>query len=548
MKFIIHIMCMTAWATAAAQDITRMTLSPAEERQAAFTDMGRHAHEVLTNNPAWMATKQFVSDTTALHGIAYATLAGSDSEGDFMHYEGTGANDVHIGASGTYVTPRSGTLAGSIQYARGKHRNIGWSAMRLPELYLPYISTDSCGGDFKFDSYYAEGTYAFSLETLTIGARASFCGEQSWRLTDPRALNNTMWLRFSVGATKQLGRHVVMLSAGYGRNKQHEQLRYWRPGQQDRFFVCYGFGLYDTRQSGVSFGKSRMFYIDELVAQAQYLSPADKPLRLHASIGYTRHMMATEESDIFNLYESTTDIIEPMLALTWQPNPVWKMKLYAAARVERRKGYENIIEEYLANADYNSYDFRTIDSQQNYTRNIDNADVSLTVERMLDRRLRLSLTGGIMANGYHEEYRNGEYSIKVNTTTPHVAVGADWMLSKQDDVSFVLHYGRQTTGTHYYDVVMQNTKVKHLDFQQAFAPYAYRAADLTKFAISLSWEHRFDSFAIGLTGSYYSASGERLDDVAYTGTIGYASTAPMISPFPDVHKEHRGSLSAYVKF
>ena len=153
-----------------------------------------------------------------------------------------------------------------------------------------------------------------------------------------------------------------------------------------------------------------------------------------------------------------------------------------------------------------------------------------------------------MANGYHEEYRNGEYSIKVNTTTPHVAVGADWMLSKQDGVSFVLHYGRQTTGTHYYDVVMQNTKVKHLDFQQAFAPYAYRAADLTKFAISLSWEHRFDSFAIGLTGSYYSASGERLDDVAYTGTIGYASTAPMISPFPDVHKERRGSLSAYVKF
>ena len=90
--------------------------------------------------------------------------------------------------------------------------------------------------------------------------------------------------------------------------------------------------------------------------------------------------------------------------------------------------------------------------------------------------------------------------------------------------------------------------MKHLDFQQAFAPYAYRAADLTKFALSLSWEHSLAHLAVGLSASYYSASGNRLADAVYTGTIGYASTAPMISAQPDVHRERRGSLAAYVKF
>ncbi|MBR6191150.1 MAG: hypothetical protein IKQ68_03180 [Prevotella sp.] len=549
MKRIIYIMmCVFAAAYAAAQEPVSLSLSPAEERFAFFTATAdRSSSRALTDNPAWLATKQFVGDTTALQGLVYACMAGSDADGDFMHYEGTGATDWRIGASGTYVTPHSGTLSGSIQYVRGKHRNIGWSAMRMPELYLPYISTDSCGGDFKFDSYYAEGAYSFSINTWTLGVRMSFYGEQSWRLTDPRALNNTTWLRFTAGATKQLGQHLVMLSAGYGRNKQHEQLRYWRPGQQDRFFVCYGFGLYDTRQSAVSFGKARMFYIDEFTARLQYLSPASKALRLHASLGYTRHSMATEESDIYNLYESRTGIIEPQMVLAWQPDERWTVTLGASASIEARKGYENIIEEYLANADYNSYDFRTIDSQQNYVRDVNTADVSLSVSRQFGR-LSLTVLGGMSANGYEEKYLGGVYSIKVNASMPYVGLETGWQTGRRDRLGASLRYGKSTVGSHHYDVLMQNTKVKHLDFQQAFAPYAYRAADLTKFALSLSWEHSLAHLAVGLSASYYSASGNRLADAVYTGTIGYASTAPMISAQPDVHRERRGSLAAYVKF
>ncbi|MGV2541756.1 hypothetical protein FO502_20695, partial [Bacillus pumilus] len=105
-------------------------------------------------------------------------------------------------------------LSGRIQYAQGKHRNIGSSAMRLPELYFPYISTDSCGGDFKFDTYFAEGNYAFTLGKWTLGAKASFYGEQAYRPTDPRALNNTTWLRFNAGVARQIGRNLLLFDAG----------------------------------------------------------------------------------------------------------------------------------------------------------------------------------------------------------------------------------------------------------------------------------------------------------------------------------------------
>jgi hypothetical protein len=122
------------------------------------------------------------------------------------------------------------------------------------------------------------------------------------------------------------------------------------------------------------------------------------------------------------------------------------------------------------------------------------------------------------------------------------------VMAKKSRMGASLRYGRRTVGAHHYNVVMQNTKVKHLDFQQAFASYAYRAADLTQFVLMLSWEHQFGKLTAGMNASFYSAAGERLSDVAYTGMIGYPSTAPMLSVMPDLHDEKRGDLTVYVKF
>ncbi|MCR4582628.1 MAG: hypothetical protein K5764_03630 [Prevotella sp.] len=542
-----------AWCSqlSAQQLLDRVSypLSPSEDRyRAASADISLSSASSLYANPVYAQWRGLQSDTTdqSRRAIVYAGLAGADGEGDFVPYEGSGSTDYRVGAYGEYATHQYGTLSGSIQYAQGKHRNIGWSAMRQPEHYFPYISTDSCGGDFKFDSYYAEGSYGFTLGRWLLGAKGSFFGEQAYRLTDPRALNNTTWLRFNAGAGRQWGDHLFLFDAGYGRNKQHMQLRYWRPGQQDRFFVCYGFGLYDTRQSAVSFGKSRMYYIDEYNARLQYLSPQANPLRVHASLAYAYDHMTTEESDIYDLYESRSHRLNPMLRLTYDTPHAWHFDLMASADVTLRKGYENIIEEYLIDKENNIYDFRTIDTRQYYSRNVSTAMVALQAVRQ-QGSVVLSLQGGVTADGFEEKYKSGGYRVKVQTLTPHVKLGADWQGTK-DAVALCLLYARQGTVSHDYDVEMQNQQIPHLDFQHAFAPYAFRCADLNRVVASVTYQHQFTRMAVGLKASLYLADGHRNDDATYTGSIGFPSSAPTISATPDVHQERWGSLSAFVTF
>ncbi len=524
------------------------SMSPAEDRYHAInSDFTLSSDRAIHANPTFTQWHKQNDTTLYKHSaIVYAGLAGADSKGDFIPYEGTGYTDYRVGAYGEYTMPRSGTLSGSIQYAQGKHRNIGWSAMRLPELYLPYISTDSCGGDFKFDTYFVEGNYAFTLKEWTFGVKASFYGEQAYRLTDPRSLNNTTWLRFNTGVAWQIGRNLLLLDIGYGRNKQHMQLRYWRPGQQDRFFVCYGFGLYDTRQSAVSFGKSRMYYIDEFNARLQYWTLRSQPLCIHASLGYSFNHMKTEESDIYNLYESRSHQFSPLLRLTYNPQNDWQFELAAMGDIMLRKGYENIIEEYLIDKENNIYDFRTIDTRQNYIRNTSRFSAALKASKQISH-VQLSLQGGAATENYEEKYKAGSYYIKVSTITPHIKVGVDWQ-GNRDDISLSILYARQSVSNNDYNVSFQNQQIAHLDFQHAFAPYAFRCAALDKVTASITWQHQIKKMAVGLNTKLYIANGNRKADVSYNGDIGFPSTASMINVAPDKHQEYWAALTAFVSF
>lgn len=551
LRIYISLVAITCGCQASAQlllDRVTHPLSPQEDRSLTDNvDISLSSSCALYANPVFTEWRN--SNDTMLRrrmAIVYAGLASGDGKGDFIPYEGDGSSDYRVGAYGEYTTPRSGTLSGSIQYAQGEHRNIGWSAMRLPELYFPYISTDSCGGDFKFDSYYAEGNYALKVQQWVLGVKGSFYGEQAYRLSDPRALNNTTWLRFNMGAARDVNGHLLMLDWGYGRNKQHMQLRYWRPGQQDRFFVCYGFGLYDTRQSGVSFGKSRMYYVDEYNARLQYLSPQRKKLRFHASLAYAYQHMETEESDIYNLYESCSHHLTPMLSLAYDPKNSWRFELMVQVDLMLRKSYENIIEEYLIDNANNIYDFRTIDTRQNYSRNTGRMEVALRTAKNMGR-FELSLQGGIATDRYDEKYKIGDYRINVRRLTSHIKAGVNWQGSR-NALAFNLVYARQRIGSHDYHVQMQNQKITHLDFQHAFAPYAYRTANLHKFIADVTWQHQLKSVIVGIKGKAYLANGHRLENACYTDVIGFPSTAPMISAYPDKHNEQWGSTSFFVMF
>ena len=526
-------------------------LSPSEARfNSHAEDMNVRRLRQLYSNPTfyeWVHTKDSTHQAGKYSSSLYTGYAIGDQEGDFLHYEGNGSYDYRIGAFGEYSIRDNGTIFGKVRYARGKHKNVGWSAMRFPELYLPYISTDSIGGDFQFEDYEIEGGYAFTLNEWKLGVYGSFHGEQAHRMSDPRALNNTTWLNIGAGISRMFNGHLLMAQGTFGRNKQHMSLRYWRPGEQDRFFVCYGFGLYDVRQSKVAFGYERMYYIMEGGVRFTYQSPSDRPFTIYASLGYEYDRMKTEETNICDLYFSKTNTLLPSVMLNWKPSTSWKFSWWAEGHIDLRKGFENIFERYQSDVDNNIYDYRMVDTQQNYKMNKINLLTQVRAQYSFHGNQSLGLIGGVSMNSQDESYRNTMYQIKNGSIFPHGQV--DYRLTfKKNEVELSCLYGQQLTTDNSYDVVMRNNDIQHLDFQHAFQPYAYRNSTFSSIQASAGYAYHMKKCAFGMKLKFMLTRGDREKDCIYTGKIGYESTAPSLSVQPDKHNETWGSATLYFVF
>ena len=527
-------------------------LSPSETRfNSHAEDMNVRRLRQLFSNPTfyeWIHTGDSLLQQSKYSCSLYTGYAVGDMDGDFLPYEGNEFNDYRVGAFGEYSIRDNGTIFGKVRYARGEHKNVGWSAMRSPELYLPYISTDSIGGNFEFEDYQIEGGYAFTLNDWKLGVYGSFHGEQAHRMSDPRALNNTTWLNLGVGVSRMFNGHLLMAQGTFGRNKQHMQLNYWRPGQQDRFFVCYGFGLYDVRQSKVSFGYARMYYIMEGSARLTYQSPSDRALTVYASLGYEYDRMKTEETNICDLYFSKTNTLLPSVMLNWEPSESWNFSWWwMEGHIDLRKGFENIFERYQSDVDNNIYDYRMVDTQQNYKMNQIDALTQIRAQYHLNRNQTVGLTGGVSINSHEEKYRNNMYKVKNGTLFPHGKI--DYHLNvKKSEIELSCLYGHQLTTDNTYDVVMRNNDIEHLDFQQAFQPYAYRNSTFSSIQASAAYTYHLKKCALGMKLKFMYTRGDRDEDCRYTGKVGFKSTAPVLSVTPDKHDETWGSASMYLVF
>lgn len=554
-QLLFHIISLLLFVGAKAQtntmtDRLQESLSPSESRyNDILFDMDVKWQRQLYDNPAFYELKHENSrfENGRYRSAISAGYASGKLKGDFLPYEGNAFDDFRISGSGEYSIKSAGTIFGSARYARGTHENIGWSATRNAELYRPYLSSDSTGGDFHYEDYEVKGGYSFQLDTWFFGVSGSFHGEQAHRKTDPRALNNTTWLNLGVGAARLFNEHLLMVQAGFARNKQHLSLRYWRPGQQDCFFVGYGFGLYDRRESPISFGYSRMYYIKEGTGSVVYQSPDRYPLKVQAGFGYRYDYMHTEESSIKDLYASRTHHLNPNIRIGWNPHPSFAFTLLWENRMNRRKGYENIFEQYLVDKNNNIYDFRLIDTRQNYHSSQQEDLFQLKGCYRITPSHSLELMGGVELFQRSEKYKGESYRVRNHTVSPHAGIGYKMNKEKAElDISCL--YIRQVPQGNYYHVVMKNESLQYLDFQHTFAPYAYYDSRFSSFQVEATYVYHFPKFGIGANFKLMYKTGERSRDAAFTQKIGFPSTAPMVTAAPDKHDEHWGSGSLFFVF
>lgn len=539
--FLCFIMTSAAAQTGTFINRLQTPLSPSENRFNSIQfDMDIKHQQQLYANPVFYEIqkeyKQKLSQQKYKSAIS-AGYANGNLDGDFLLYEGNEFNDFRIMAAGEYSIKSSGTLFGSVQYAKGIHKNMGWNAVRYAELYRPYFSTDSIGGDFNFEDYQVSGGYAFRLNDLFLGIYGSFHGEQAHRKTDPRALNNTTWLSLGAGAGKRINNHLIMLQGGFARNKQSMEIKYWRPGQQDRFFVGYGFGLYDVRLSAVSFGYSRMHYINEGVARFIYQSPVEKKLSLYSSLGYKYDYMKTEEKSIKDLYHSKTHHLNPTIRIDWKTTNSLSFSLLVENLTDSKKGYENIFEQYLVDEANNLYDFRLIDIQQKYTYTKSESQVQIKINYQLNSQHLLELMGGVSYFIHEEKYDDENYKLKNTALFPHGGIGYKMNQQKSEFSLSALYIKKVLSGNNTYDVTMKNQNIEHLDFQHAFSPWAYYNSTYSCINLSSTYVYHLKKYGIGINARLMYKTGERDNDATYTEKVGFDSSAPRLSTTPDKHDE-----------
>lgn len=530
----------------------RENISPSEERFNAIQfDTESKVQRELYANPAFYELLNQKKDSLWKEQARYKSVlmsgyANGELKGDFLPQEGNKFSDFRLLGAGEYSLAKAGTLFGRVQYVNGSDKNIGWNATRHPEIYAPYISTDSLGGDYRFEDYSIHGGYSFSIKDLFFGLSGQFRGEQAYRRTDPRAVNNTTWLNVKAGVGQVINNHLWMFDMGYESNKQKMQLRYWRPGQQDRFFVGYGFGLYDVKHSTVSFGYSRMLYMSGFNASLTYKSPEKKALSALAKIAYKYNHMKTEEASIRDLYSSDTYNIEPKINIHWQVDKQFSLALFLESSINARKGYENIFEQYKVSNVDNTYDFRQIDTQQNYERTMSSTSGQIKATYQINNHHRLEALGGALLFICEEKYKN-EYKMENRAVEPHIGIGYTFF-HKQSEIQLNGIYIKKILLDNEYDVDIRNSSIQYLDFQHAFTPYAYYNSTYSSVNVNATYTYHLGKSAVGFDLRLMYKTGNRDEDTVYSKKIGFDSSAPRISQNPDKHDEVWGSASVFYLF
>ena len=420
--------------------------------------------------------------------------------------------------------------------------------MRFPELYWPYTLTDSTGGDSKFEYYGIEGGYGVKLRKVYFGVIAQFDGELAHRMTDPRLKNNTTFLQlgFDAGYISPKGQRL-MAEAKYLRNKEHESDSYWRPGEQQRFFTLYGFGLYDNKRSSVSMGRSRMYYINGLKTHLSYASPTEKNLCTTINLGWNINMMNAEESDFTSPYGSRTTTLTPQIEFKWKINENNVVSLLSDNNLEKRLGYERVFEKYVTNSATSTYDYRQIAENQYYSLSSRHGLNAVRYAFSFGKHNTIGLQYG-MGYFYRNE-KNSFYDFSVVNKNIVYLPRIDYKLSaKKHELSACFNWGRQKVKDNQYDVDIKTSSIQHLDFQTCFAPYAYYASEYDMLVADLTYVYNFNKFGLGLRLKYMNISGNRLNDVEYTKEIGFNSICPMISAQSDIHDEHWLNGTLFVLF
>ena len=433
--------------------------------------------------------------------------ASGRQEGDYLPYEGQEFRDFSVRADG-YKQGDRATFFARIGFTAGGNDNVGWSALRNPGLYWPYIVADSTGGDFRYEKYDLMCGYSFRLGRFDLGMSGEYTGDFAFRQNDPRIEDISTWLTFKAGAAYAFRRHVIALNAEFMHHRQHADVKHFRTGQFAGFFIEYGFGMFDYIFSPIFNSMEQRQHINAYGVNLTFNSDPSRALRLNLLLGYGRETMKTEENNYkVNLYRAPANTFDADLGILWNDRR-WGAEFLVKAAYEDKKGTENIFERYSSSQDgVDVYDFRKIGEQNRYGMKRLDGSAELKVSRFLGRHYTVSLLGGVGYMMREETYKDHDYLIRNVLLTPSLGIGARYS-GEKFDVELRGCWSHRTVPESRYEVGVDLEK--NTEFQHAFTTYAYYAntAELYTAELTVARHFRFGTF--GLRGQMLCGRGNRI--------------------------------------
>lgn len=476
--------------------------------------------------------------------------ASGRQEGDYLPYEGQEFRDFSVRADG-YKQGDRATFFARIGFTAGGNDNVGWSALRNPGLYWPYIVADSTGGDFRYEKYDLMCGYSFRLGRFDLGMSGEYTGDFAFRQNDPRIEDISTWLTFKAGAAYAFRRHVIALNAEFMHHRQHADVKHFRTGQFAGFFIEYGFGMFDYIFSPIFNSMEQRQHINAYGVNLTFNSDPSRALRLNLLLGYGRETMKTEENNYkVNLYRAPANTFDADLGILWNDRR-WGAEFLVKAAYEDKKGTENIFEHYISSSQdgVDVYDFRKIGEQNRYGMKRLDGSAELKVSRFLGRHYTVSLLGGVGYMMREETYKDHDYLIRNVLLTPSLGIGARYS-GEKFDVELRGCWSHRTVPESRYEVGVDLEK--NTEFQHAFTTYAYYAntAELYTAELTVARHFRFGTF--GLRGQMLCGRGNRIPEAVYDLSR-YEQAVPStsqhtISRTPDRHDSVWFRVSLFTVF
>lgn len=471
--------------------------------------------------------------------------------GDYLAVNGNDFRDLTFRANG-YTKIKNSTLFGNVSFTMGQHRNVGWNTQRNANLYWPYIMADSTGGNFHYETYNIMCAYSFNLNgSVAMGVSGEYKGDFAFKQTDPRVENISSWFTLKTGAAYRWNKNNLALAVEYMLHRQHMDVKHFRSGQFTRFYVEYGFGMFDNVHSPVFNSTKYQHHIHNFGASLSFMSDPDKPLRMNAVAKYNLDNMTTEDYTYkLNLYRALTNQIDLGYGLLWNSNR-WGVSLTANADIDLRAGREFIQERYVsASVDgVDVYDYRKIGHQDRYSLDTFDGKIDAKMSYFASPNLTFSLLAGMNYFTREEKYKDKNYLIKNALATPMAGIETCYR-KKSTDLNVKAVYGRRFSVENKYRVGVDLER--QTEFPHAFATYAYYGYDANVLNIELKVSHDYSFARLGFNATIFMVDGKRLKDIAYDADR-FASSSPLpnrhaISLTPDEHKAWWAQVAVFAEF